>query len=277
MHPSIADLGPALLFCPGDRPERFGKAAEASDMAVLDLEDGTAPANREAARGSIAAYLRHSGIPAIVRINSPQTAQGLADAAAVMAAGARILLLPKTETLAEVDAVAALGDAALVALIESAKGVEAMAAIAAHPRVVALSWGPYDLAGDIGMRQVRDGADKLLAPLAAVRDRLIIAAAASRKALIDTVTAEIKNLDLLRRESEEAAAFGFHGKMCIHPTQVPVIRAAFRPTDADVERARRMLAASEGMGAFAFEGEMVDEPILKRARRIVAVAERAAA
>jgi citrate lyase subunit beta / citryl-CoA lyase len=277
MHPSIADLGPALLFCPGDRPERFLKAAEASDQAVLDLEDGTAPANRETARGAIAAFLRDSGVPAIVRINSPQTAQGLADADAVMAAGARILLLPKTEGAAEIDAVAALGDAALVALIESAKGVEAMSAIADHPRVAALSWGPYDLAGDMGMRQVRDGANALLSPLAAVRDRLIVAAAAARKPLIDTVTAEIKNLDLLAREAAEAAAFGFHGKMCIHPSQVPVIRAAFRPSEAEVERARRMLAASEGRGAFAFEGEMVDEPILKRARRIVAAAERAAA
>lgn len=272
MHHSIADLGPALLFCPGDRPERFSKAADASDRAVLDLEDGTAPANRDAARGFIADFLKQSSVPAIVRINSPQSAQGLADAAAVIEAGARILLLPKTETLAEIDAVASFGDVALVALIESAKGVEAMLEIAAHSSVAALSWGPYDLAGDIGMRKVRDDSNVLLAPLAAVRDRLIIAAAANRKAVIDTVTAEIKNLDLLAREAGEAAAFGFHGKMCIHPSQVPVIRAAFRPSEAEVDRAKRMLVAAAGQGAFAFEGEMIDEPILKRARRIIAAA-----
>ena len=273
---TIDDLGPALLFCPGDRPDRFQKAIDASDHVILDLEDGTAPANRDAARISVATFLKDSKAPAIVRINSPATAQGLADAKAVITAGARVLFLPKTETAAEIDAVAAMGDVILVALIESAVGIEALRAIATHPRISGLSWGPYDLSADMGMRRVRDSAGSLLAPLAHARDRLLVAAAAARKMAIDTVTAEIKNVELLERESADAADVGFRAKMCIHPLQVEPIRRAFRPSDAEVDRAKRMLAAATGGGAFAFEGEMVDEPILKRARRIIAVVERTA-
>lgn len=276
---AIEDFGPALLFCPGDRPERFARAVATGDNAILDLEDGAAPANRDMARDAVAAYLNETRAPAIVRINLPATERGRADAAAVMDAGAPALILPKTESAKEIDAIAALGGAILIATIESARGATAMTEILAHPRLAAVTWGPYDLAADMGMRKVRGADDRLLAPLAAVRDRLLIEAAAARKVAIDTVTAEIRNLDLLAREAGEAADLGFRAKMSIHPSQVEAIRAAFRPAGAEVERARRMLAAGEaaGSGAFAFEGEMVDEPILRRARRILAAAARSGA
>jgi citrate lyase subunit beta / citryl-CoA lyase len=271
---ALEDFGPAVLFCPGDRPDRFQKAADAADNAILDLEDGAAPANRDMARDAIVAFLQQNDALVAVRINHPTTARGLADAEAVLAAGARILLLPKTESAKEIDAVAALGESALIATIESARGAQAMREILAHPAVWAVSWGPYDLAGDMGMRRVRDDHHRLLTPLATVRDLLIVNAAAERKIAIDTVTAEIRNLDLLVREAEEAASLGFQAKLSIHPSQIPGIRSAFRPSDAEVDHARRMIEASAGLGAFSFEGEMVDEPILRRARRVIAAAER---
>mgnify|MGYP001331300507 CR=1 FL=1 len=271
---SIHDLGPALLFCPGDRPERFQKAVDASDHAVLDLEDGAAPANRDMARDAVAAYLRTAARPAIVRINLPESARGQADAKAVLAAGAKVIMLPKTESAAEVEAIAALGDAILIAIIESARGVAAMREIVAHPAVAGVTWGPYDLSADMGMRKVRDGDGRMLAPLALARDQMLLAAAAARKVAIDTVTVEVSNPELQIREAREAAALGFGAKMCIHPTQVKIIRDGFRPTEAEIAHARKLIAAGEaaGNGALLFEGEMVDEPILKRARRVLAAA-----
>lgn len=273
---SIHDLGPALLFCPGDRPERFQKAVDAADHAILDLEDGAAPANRDMARDAVAAYLGQASKPTIVRINAPSTDRGMADARAMLAAGARVLMLPKTESRNDVEAVAALGDAILIAVIESARGVQAMDEILAHPAVAAATWGPYDLAADMGLRKVRGDDTRLLPPLELARNRLLIAAAAARKVAIDTVTVEISNPELMTREAQEAADLGFAAKMCIHPTQVRIIRDGFRPSEAEVAHARKLIAAGEaaGNGALIYEGEMVDEPILKRARRVLAAAER---
>jgi citrate lyase subunit beta / citryl-CoA lyase len=271
----IAELGPAILFCPGDRPDRFQKAVAAADLAVLDLEDGAAPANKDMARDAVVAWLRGAQISPMVRINLPSTARGLADATAVMAAGARVLLLPKTESAEEIDAVAALGPAALIATIESARGAQAISEIMAHPAIRGACWGPYDLSGDLGMRRFRDDQQRLLPTLTLVRDRLLLATAAERKVPIEVVTAEIRDLDLLARESTEAADLGFRAKFAIHPSQISVIRAAFRPTEAAIDRARRMLAASEGRGAFMFEGEMIDEALLRRQRHVLAAAARA--
>lgn len=274
---AIDELGPSLLFCPGDRPERFERAAMAADNAILDLEDGTAAANKDRARDDVCAYISRAATPPIVRINLPGTERGVADAKAVLAAGARALIVPKTESGADIAAVASCGPAALIAIVETAKGVEAAAEILAHPALAGISWGPYDLSADMGMRRVRDGRGDLLPALALARDRLLIAAAAARKIAIDTVTAEIKDLDLLAREANAAADAGFRAKLCIHPTQIPVIRAAFRPSEAEVDRARRILAEVKGRGAFTFEGELIDEPILRRARHLIRLAEKAAA
>jgi citrate lyase subunit beta/citryl-CoA lyase len=275
MSLSIEDLGPSLLFCPGDRPERYRKAVDGADTAVLDLEDGTAEANRDLARAAIVDYLKQTAAKVIVRINLPGTARGKADAAAVIEAGCRMLILPKSESVEEIDAIARLGDVRLLATTETARGVQALPDILAHPAVVGVGWGPYDLSADMGMRRVRDAENRLLPPLLLARDTILLHAAAAKKAAIDTVTAEIKNLDLLKAEAEYAADVGYVAKFSIHPSQIPIIRAAFRPADAEIDRAKRMLAAAGGRGAFAFEGEMIDEPILRRARRVLALAERA--
>ncbi|MFG1347765.1 CoA ester lyase [Xanthobacter autotrophicus DSM 431] len=276
MTPMPPSLGPALLFCPGDRPERFDKALAAADVAVLDLEDGVAATAKAQARELVANYLLARGPNRLaVRINNPASAEGQADAVAVHTAGVKLLLLPKTQGTEELDALAEIADCAFIASIETARGLLAVDRIVAHPRVVAVSWGPYDLAADLGLRAVRAAAGDLLPPLVHARNSLVFAAAAARKIALDTVTSELNDPAVVERDAGDGALLGFRGKFAIHPAQVPVIRNAYLPRQSEVERSRRMLAAAAGQGAFLFEGEMVDEPMLRRARLIIGAAEAA--
>lgn len=270
---SILDaIGWALLFCPGDRPERFSKAMEAADIAVLDLEDGVAADAKDVAREAVVAFLARAG-GAAVRVNHPATERGMADIRAVWAAGAKLLLLPKTEGVDELDAVAkAAPGCELIATIETAQGALLAEAIARHPAVAAMSWGPYDLAANLGMRAVRDSAGQLLPPLVDARNRLLLSAAAARISALDTVTAELQDPSVITHDAETGAMLGFRGKFAIHPSQIAPIRTAYRPTARQVERSKRLLASVDGRGVFIFEGEMVDEPMLQRARSIVEAA-----
>jgi citrate lyase subunit beta/citryl-CoA lyase len=271
-------IGCVFMFCPGDRPERFAKAVAVADIGVLDLEDAVAPSGKDAARAAVADHLRrHSAEGLAVRVNLLSGERGMTDAKAVASAGARLLLLPKTERVEELDRVAGETGCELIATIETAKGLLAVERIAAHPAVSALSWGPYDLAADMGMRAVRDGTNALLPPLMDARSRLLFAAAAAGKTPLDTVTAELKDAAVIEKDAAEGAILGFRGKFAIHPMQVEPIRRAYRPTPEQVERSRRMLAAVEGRGVFVFEGDMIDEPMLRRARSILAAGERATA
>lgn len=282
MSHSENPLGPALLFCPGDRPERFSKAIAAADVAVLDLEDGVHAAGKDAARAAVVAHLGQSPAGVVVRINHPSTARGRDDARAVLAAGCHNLLLPKTETPEEIAAITALAPATggrpvgLIVTIETSRGLARLRDILAMPGVTAVSWGPYDLAANIGARDVRDTAGNLLSVLALARDQILLAAAAAVVAALDTVTTELRDAGLIRRDAAHAAQLGFVGKFAIHPTQTAPIREAFRPRPEDVARSRQLIAAQEGQGAYLFDGEMVDEPILNRARRLVALHERLA-
>jgi len=242
---------------------------------VLDLEDGVAAAQKDVARVSVTVHISAKGADGYaVRINLPMTERGRADAEAVANAGVRLLLMPKTESIEELDLVASATSCELIATIETARGLLAVEAIAAHPAVRAVSWGPYDLAADLGMRGVRDEAGALLPPLAYARSRMLVAATAARKVALDTVTAELQDPTVIERDAAESALLGFSGKFAIHPAQVGPIRRAYRPPEVEVERSRRLLAAIDGRGVFLFEGEMVDEPMIKRARAIVALAQR---
>jgi citrate lyase subunit beta/citryl-CoA lyase len=280
MTMNAEELGPALLFCPGDRPERFAKAAAVSDQAVLDLEDSVFADKKDAARAAVVAYLRGAPPNVAVRVNHPTTTQGREDAAAVIEAGGRILLLPKTESGDDVDTILALqqrpGTTLLIVSIETARGVMALPDILARPGVAAVSWGPYDLAADMNARAVRDGAGRLLPPLAHARNQILLCAAATRTIVLDTVTVELQDTAILAREANDAAIVGMQGKFAVHPSQVEIkveiIRRSFCPSAEEVDRCRRLLAAVPANGAFLFDGEMIDEPMLRRARRTLAVA-----
>jgi len=258
--------GPALLFCPADRADRYGKAAAASDSVILDLEDAVAPADKESAR---AALIASDLDPArtIVRVN-PRTSGLLElDLEAVRRTGYTTLMLAKTET---VDDLRALDGFDVIALCESPLGVRNAETFASHDAVVGLTWGAEDLVAALGGTSSRraDGRYRNFALHA--RSRILIAAGSEGKPAYDTVHLDIADDAGLAEEAADAAASGFAGALCIHPRQVEVLRAAFAPTAESVRWAGAVVdAAGTAPGVFTFEGRMVDEPVLRQARRIL--------
>lgn len=268
-------VGPALLFCPGDRPERFGKAAERADAVILDLEDAVAPADRPAAREHIAASALDPA-RTIVRINPVGSPDYAEDVATVAGTSYRLVMVAKTESAEAMERVAAdLPGVRLIALCETAAGVLAAPAIAAHPAVIALMWGAEDLVASLGgsTSRHRDGSYRDVARHA--RAAVALAAGARGRAAIDAVHVDIADHHGLAAEAEDAVATGYRATACIHPGQVATIRIAYAPTDEEVDRARRLLAAAETSGGvFRHEGKMVDEPVLRHARSVLARAEK---
>jgi len=264
---SDANLGPALLFCPADRPDRFKKAAEAADTTILDLEDAVAAGNKAIAR---AALLEASLDPSrtVVRVN-PRTSGHLeADLEAVRQTPFRTLMLPKAETAQDLGSLAGYD---VIAICETPAGVENARELARLDNVIALTWGAEDLVAALGGHSSRapDGTWRDFARYA--RSRILIAAASEGKQAFDTVHLEIPDQYGLRREANDAAASGFSGAMCVHPSQVAIIRDAFHPDPETMTRARAVLAAAAnaGSGVFLLDGQMIDEPVLRQARRIL--------
>ncbi|MEO5921781.1 MAG: CoA ester lyase [Pseudolysinimonas sp.] len=259
-------LGPALLFCPADRPDRFAKALDRADAVILDLEDAVAPENRVASRVAIAsADLDPARV--IVRVNELGTPDFDADIAALEATPYRLIMVPKADAglIGRVPA----GFSA-VALCESAAGVVAAPALAGADGIIALMWGAEDLVASLGGTASRhaDGSYRDLARTA--RANVLLAAGSSGIPAIDTVHLAIDDLDGLRAEAEDAAASGFSATACIHPSHVGVIREAYRPTAEQVAWAQRVLdAAAENEGVFRFEGGMIDGPVLRHAAALV--------
>ena len=267
--------GPALLFCPGHRQDRFAKALAAADMAILDLEDAT-PADRkdEARANVVAALAEHGPSRIIVRINPTATDAGRADVDALVGAGCRTVMVAKAEEPDALAAVAAAGGFALIAIAETARGARRLDALAATPGVAALMWGSEDLTADLGGRASRDDAGAHLPHVTHVRGELLLATAAAGAYGVDGVWLDLDDLDGLAREARDAALMGYRAKAAVHPAQVPVIRAAFAPTDDELARARRVLDAAEGGdgGVHRTDGRMIDEPLLRQARAIIAAA-----
>jgi citrate lyase subunit beta/citryl-CoA lyase len=265
--------GPALLFCPADRPDRYGKALAAADGVIIDLEDGTGAGAKDAAR---AALLASDLDPArvIVRVNGTDTAEHAADIAALRKTGYRTLMLPKTETRAQLDSLG--GHWQVIALCETPAGILNAAQLAAAPDVTAMFWGAEDLTAALGGRSSRhpDGQYRDVARHA--RSTVLLAAAASGKAAVDSVYLNIPDLDGLAAEAQDAAASGFALKACIHPSQVAVVRAAFQASDEQVAWARRVLdavqdrAGQQDSGAIKVDGQMVDAPVIRQAEAILA-------
>lgn len=260
------DLGPALLFCPADRPDRYAKALERADAVILDLEDAVTPDARPAAREAIVASdLDPARV--IVRVNELGTEDWAADLAALAGTGYRTLMVPKAD--AALAGQLPLGFSA-IALCESAAGVVAAPVLAASAGVVALMWGAEDLVASLGGTSSRsaDGSYRDIARVA--RANVLLAAGAAGIPAIDTVHLDIDDLDGLRAEAEDAVASGFAATACIHPSHVPVIREAYAPTDEQVAWAQRVLdAAAAEQGVFRFEGGMVDGPVLRHAQAIL--------
>ena len=266
--------GPALLFCPADRPDRYAKALDRADAVILDLEDAVDPARRPAAREALAAS-RLDPARVIVRVNPAGSSDHDADLAALELTPYRAVMLPKAERPADL---AAFDGLAVIALCETAAGVLAAPELARARNVLALMWGAEDLVASLGGTSSRhaDGTYRDVARHA--RSAVLLAAGAAGVHAVDTVHLDIADLDGLRAEAEDAVAVGFAATACIHPGQVETVRAAYRPTPEEAARARELLAAAEetGGGVFRFDGGMVDGPVLAHARAVVRRASAAA-
>jgi citrate lyase subunit beta/citryl-CoA lyase len=256
--------GPALLFCPADRPERYGKAADAGDVVIVDLEDGVAPADRPAARQALASATLDPE-RTVVRINPAGTADHDLDLAALDRTPYDVVMLAKADRAEQVRALAPLR---VVALCETPAGILAAPAIAEH--AAALMWGAEDLIAALGGRSSRRADGSFRAVAAHARSAVLLAAGAAGLPAIDTVSVDIADVATLAAQAEEAAGCGFAAVACIHPSQVEVVRAAYRPGPEELDWARRVLAAAVGeRGAFRFDGRMVDAPVLRHAEQIV--------
>lgn len=259
------DEAVSLLFVPGNRPDRFEKAARSgADLVILDLEDAV-PQHKDEARREVRAWLEQGG-RALVRINAVGAPDHAGDVAAVVAdppPGLVGVVLAKTDGESDV---AQLADAApdglaLIPLIESARGVIASPAIAAHPRVARLALGAQDLTVDLRA----DGSDD---SLVVARSLLVLASSAGElPPPIDSPSIELVDRDAVRSSAQHAHRLGFGGKLAIHPAQVPIIHEAFAPTEAQLAWAREIASAADGLGRAA--GSMVDAPVAERARRIL--------
>jgi citrate lyase subunit beta/citryl-CoA lyase len=282
----------SMLFVPGDRPERFAKAAASgADAVILDLEDAVTPEHRPAARAEVARWLETAerGVPVWVRINPVATDDALADMAAVIDARPDGIVLPKARDGADVHRVDhwleslearcgyERGSIGLLPLItESAGALLNAASFTALPdRVVGLTWGAEDLAADVGASANRTGDGEYELTFAMARSFCLLAAAAAGVLAFDTIDTEFRDLAAVERRARASRRRGFVGKLAIHPAQVAPIHAAFQPTVEEIDWAKRVVAAfgaSPGAGAVAFEGGMLDRPHLRQAERILAAA-----
>lgn len=264
-------MGPALLFCPADRPERYGKAAERADAVILDLEDAVAPESKAAARESLVAHPLDPS-RTIVRVNPAQSHDFAQDLQALRGTRYRTVMLAKAEGIEDLWA---LNGFDVIALCETARGVQKAAELAEEPNVVALMWGAEDLVASLGGTSSRrdDGGYRDIARHA--RSTVLLAAAAASKQAVDAVYVNIPDLAGLSEEARDAVASGFGMKACIHPSQVQVIRDAYRPSADEEQFARDVLAAAEKHGGvFSFRGKMVDGPILRHAEQTLRRASR---
>ncbi len=270
----------SILFVPGDRPERHDKAlASGADAVCIDLEDAVAPARKDGARDAVVRFLSRrsagasAGRPVIVRVNElvggedqVMHPEGERDAKALQdCPPPDAIMVPKVRSAADVEMAARhLPAAALIPLIETARGLEDAAGIAAGPAVAALIFGGFDLAIELG-------AEPRWEALLHARSRVVHAAALGSVQGIDMPSRDFREMEGLRREAVAAHALGFTGKAAIHPAQIPVIHEVFTPSAEEVQRAREILEADRAAGgsAVALGGRMVDRPVVEAARRIM--------
>jgi citrate lyase subunit beta/citryl-CoA lyase len=265
----LAQTGPGWLFCPADRPERFAKAAAAADVVILDLEDGVAAKDRELARIALTETPLDPE-RTVVRVNPAATDDHALDLDALAKTKYSTVMLAKTEDPQQIRDLAPLD---VVVLIETPLGAVAVNDLARMENAFALMWGAEDLFAVTGGTANRwpDGSYRDVATH--VRSQTLLAAKAYGRMALDSVYLDIKNLDGLRAEADDAVAVGFDAKVAIHPTQVAVVRAAYAPTGDQIRWARAVLAAAvHERGVFQHDGLMVDAPVLRRAERIVALA-----
>lgn len=280
----------SLLFLPGNTPNMLiNGGCLGADAVIFDLEDAVSPAEKDAARILVRNTLRYMdfrGCETIVRINSVDTAYWKADIDALLPEKPVLFLLPKVSTvqdiltadayISEVEIQQGLdnGTVGLIALIETALGVENAYAIAScSPRVKALFLGAEDLTADLQCKRTKEGRE-----IEYARTRLVVAARAAGVDVYDTPFTDVNDDEGIETDAELAKALGFTGKASISPRHVETINRVFSPSQADIDYAYEVLdairlAKEQGKGAVALRGKMIDAPIVARAERTIAAAE----
>ncbi|HXX43744.1 MAG TPA: aldolase/citrate lyase family protein [Candidatus Acidoferrales bacterium] len=272
------------LYVPGSEPKYFINAAlHGADGVILDLEDSVHPGEKDAARLLVRNALRAVDLlqcERMVRIN--QLPLGLADLDEIVPESPDLILIPKVENPGQVvQASQRIADIKadygiirpiwLMPILESALGIENAFAIAkASEEIVALTIGLEDYTADLGVVKTSTGAESLYA-----RQRVVNAAHAAGVQAIDSVFGDVADMDGLRAWGLDSRAMGFEGMGCVHPLQIAVIHEAFAPTEAEIERARKIVAAydearEKGLGVVSLGSKMIDPPVVQRALKLMA-------
>jgi citrate lyase subunit beta / citryl-CoA lyase len=269
----------SLLFVPGDRPDRFAKAAASgADALILDLEDSVTAANKGTARTAIAAFLAEPRpIPLFVRVNPLDSDMTKADLAAIYGGKPDGLVLPKAEGAASVRRLHDLAPFPVLPIAtETATAIFTLGSYAeVTGHLAGLTWGAEDLPAAIGAHGSRDGSGRFTPPYELARSLTLFGAHAAGVRAIDTVYPDFGDLQGLDLYARRAAFDGFSGMMAIHPAQVPVINAAFTPSAGQIAHARAIVdafAANPDAGALQIDGRMIDAPHLKSAYRLLGIA-----
>ncbi len=283
----------SLLFVPATGGARLDKAfASGADGVILDLEDSIAPERKEEARQAALAFLKSkAGLKdrprLLVRINGLDTGMTDADLDAIVPGAPDALLFPKAEggaTVAHLDAkltareaIAGLPEGAINILaqsVETAAGVFTAGTYRdCSARLIGLTWGPEDLSAELGAEANRDAEGELTEPYRLARNLCLFGAAAARVPAYETIHVDFRNAGVLRADTEIARRDGFAGRIAIHPAQVPVINDVFTPTQAQIDKAKAVVAAfaaNPGAGAVGVDGKMYDRPHLTRAQALLA-------
>ncbi len=283
----------SLLFVPADSARKLEKSlTSGADAVIVDLEDAIAPDQKTAARASAAAFLKETAVAKtrprlFVRVNGLESGHTDADLDAVLPAKPDAVVLPKAEGGASIihldakltarEAMFGLPDGStniFAFAIESATAMFVAGSYAnASRRLIGLTWGSEDLTFEFGAESSRGADGQFLPPYRLARTLCLAASAAAKVLAIDTVYADFRTTEGLRREAEDAAREGFAGKMAIHPAQIPIINEVFAPTEKQLAWARAVagaFAAAPDKGAVAVDGVMYDRPHLLRAEQLLA-------
>jgi citrate lyase subunit beta / citryl-CoA lyase len=283
----------SLLFVPADGGAKLDKAfVSGADAVILDLEDSITSERKDTARKAALDYLRSAQGKKdrprlLVRINGLDTGMTDADLDAVVPGKPDAIMFPKAEGGATVthldakltarEAVAGIDEGSIKILaqtVETAAGVFTAGSYHdSSARLIGMTWGPEDLSAEIGAQANRDASGMLTEPYRLARTVCLLGATAAKVPAFETIHVDFRNLDSLRRDTEESRRDGFAGRLAIHPAQVAVINDVFTPGAAEIEKAKAIVAAfaaKPGAGAVGIDGRMYDRPHLTRAQRLLA-------
>ena len=276
MNPLHTPIGfsSAFLFVPGTRPERFAKALDSgADGVIIDLEDAVAVEDKKKARDAIRSawptFSAEQKKRLIIRSNSPGSQFYAADLILAQELDVACLLIPKSESLDQINGAAQiLPNTAIIPMIETAIGLDRINDIATAEQVLRLALGNLDLQADLGMV-----CDSRESELQTARFQIVLASRLAQIAPpIDGVTPSTDDIERITNDAERAKRMGFGGKLCIHPKQVPLVKAAFLPSAEEISWAFRVIEADKASkgGAVKLDGRMIDHPVVLLAQRTLA-------